>query len=270
MSGAQRPLRTLATANRLGRFALQTFEFVAGFLFHVRQGDRLEANLLTENIHFALAHFAPAAHGQIRGDEYRAETHALQAADHQPLGLPQTAHFAVTAFHHHAVIPVVEALTARCHLDIGELGRTVFEHHAGFQALDHFLVDFAAHAHRVFAVHLEGWMHQAVGQLTVGGEHQQTGGVDVETADVDPTALFRPRQAVEHGRTSFGVVAGADLAFGLVIDDHAAHAFGGFFALDQAAIDGDGIVQVDTLTEAGNRTIDLDPAGADPAFDFAA
>src|SRR5690606_9914018 len=155
-----------------------------------------------------LAHFAPAAHGQVGGHEHRAEAHALQAADHQALGFPEAAHFAVAALHDHAVVPVVEAFAAGRFLDVGELGGAVFEHDAGLELFDHFFGDFATHAHRVLAVHLVGGVHQAVGQLTVGGEHQQTSGVDVQAANVDPAAFFQARQAVEHGRAAFRVVAG--------------------------------------------------------------
>ena len=71
---------------------------------------------------------------------------------------------------------------------------------------------------------------------------------------------------VEHGRTAFRVVTGADLAIGLVVHDHAAYRFGGFFALDHLAINGDGVVHVDAQTEGGVFAIDLDPALADPGF----
>ncbi|MNP21062.1 hypothetical protein D3C76_1136670 [compost metagenome] len=110
-------------------------------------------------------------------------------------------------------------------------------------------------------------MHQTVGQLTVGGEHQQASGVDVQATDVDPAAFFRPWQAVEHGRTAFRVVAGADFAIGFVVHDHPAHGLGGLFALDQAAIDGNRIMQIDALTQGGIHAVDLDPALADPGLD---
>src|SRR5690606_5739933 len=113
---------------------------------------------------------------------------------------PQTAHFAVATFHHHAVIPVVEAFAAGGFLNVGEFGRAVFQHHTGFQQLDHFLGHFTPDTDGIFAIHLVGRVHQAVGQLTVGGEHQQPSGVDVETADVDPAAFFGPWQTIKHGR----------------------------------------------------------------------
>src|SRR5450830_926818 len=37
-------------------------------------------------------------HRQVGIEEHRTETHALQTADHQALGFPQTTHFAVTTF----------------------------------------------------------------------------------------------------------------------------------------------------------------------------
>ncbi len=85
-----------------------------------------------------------------------------------------------------------------------------------------------------------------------------------------PTLIQRPvqqaRQAVEDGRAAFRIVAGADLAFRLVVDQHATDTLGGLFATDQVAIDGDSIVAVDPLAEAGHAAIDVDPAFGDPHF----
>ncbi|WWG68502.1 hypothetical protein VRB21_19005 [Pseudomonas poae] len=108
----------------------------------MRHGDRRQADFGAEDVDFVLAHFAPAAHRQVGVEEHRAKTHALQAADHQALGFPQATHFTVTAFHHHAVVPVVETFAAGRLLDVGELGRAVFEHHARLEAFDHLVVDF--------------------------------------------------------------------------------------------------------------------------------
>ncbi|VVO40206.1 hypothetical protein PS691_05668 [Pseudomonas fluorescens] len=165
---------------------------------------------------------------------------------------------------------MVEAFATWSLLDVGELRRAVFEDHAGFQTLDHLVIDFATYTYRVFTVHLVGRVHQTVGQLTVGGEHQQTGGVDVQTTDVDPATFFRARHFIEHGRTAFRVVTGADFTVGLVVHDHAAYRLGGFFALDHLAINGDGVVQVDAQAKGGIFAIDLDPAMADPGFYVAA
>ena len=165
---------------------------------------------------------------------------------------------------------MVEPFAARCLLDVGKTRRAVFQHHARLEALDHLVIHFTTHTYRVFTVHFVGRVHQAVSQLTVSGEHQQAGGVDVETADVDPAAFFRARQLVEHGWTAFRVVTGADLAIGLVVHDHAAHRFGGLFALDHFAIDGNGVMQVNAQTQRCILAIDLDPALADPGLYVAA
>ncbi|RMS54765.1 hypothetical protein ALP64_204055 [Pseudomonas syringae pv. actinidiae] len=219
-----------------------------------------------QNVDFVLAHFAPAAHWQVGVEEHRPITHALQAADHQPLGFPQATHFAVTAFHHHAVVPVVEAFAARSLLDVGKTGRPIFENHAVLEAQQHVVIDFATHTHRVLTVHFERGVHQAVGEFTVGGEHQQPGGVDVETTDVDPAAFFGARQTIEHGRTAFRVVTGADFAIGLVVHDDATDCFSRFFALDDATIDTDGVMQIDALTEGRVLAIDLDTALGNPGL----
>src|SRR5450830_343527 len=268
--GRQGASNALGARNRARRFTLHTVELVFALGVHLRHGDWRQADFGTEDVDFVLAHFAPAAHRQVGVQEHRAETHALQAADHQALGFPQATYFTVTAFHHHAVIPVVETFAAWSLLDVGELGRAIFQHDAGLEARDHLVIDFATHTHRVFTVHLVGWVHQAVGQFTVGGEHQQAGGVDVETTDVDPAAFFWLRHLVEHGRTAFRVVTGANLAIGLVVHDHAAHRFGGLFTLDDLAINGDCIVQVDALAEGGLDAVDLDALLGDPGFDVAA
>ena len=265
-SRAQHAGNTVTTGHRARGFALHALKLVFALGVHLRHGNRREADFSAEDVHFELAHFAPATHRQVGVEEHRTKTHALQAADHQALGFPQATHFTVTAFHHYAVVPMVEAFAARRLLDVGETRRAVFQHNAGLEARDHVVIHFATHTHRVFTVHFVGRVHQAVGQLTVGGEHQQTGGVDVQTADVDPAAFFWTRQFVEHGRTAFRVVTGADFAVGFVVHDHAANRFGCLFTLDHLAIDGDGVVQVYAQTQGCILAIDLDAALADPAL----
>ena len=136
---------------------------------------------------------------------------------------------------------MVEAFATRGLLDVGKARRAIFQHHASFQAFDHLFVNFTAHAHGVLAVHLIGGVHKAVGQFTVSGEHQQASGIDVEATDANPATFFRPRQAIKHGWTAFWVVTGANLAIGLVVNQHAAHRLTTLFALQQAAIEADGV-----------------------------
>src|SRR5690606_4573394 len=235
----------------------------------LRQADRLETDFPAEHIELVLFHFTPAAYRQLRPEEYRSEAHPLEAVDPHALGFPQPTNFAVTALHQADVEPAVDAFaTGADH--IGELGRAIVQHDAGLQALDHLFIDFAHDPHGIFAVHLRRRVHQAVGQLTIGGEQQQAGGVDVQPADVDPAALFQPRQLFEYGGAAFGVIAGTDFALGLVVDQHAADDFGIEVTLEWTTVDHDLVQAVDPAAQLGRLAVDGDAASADPAFDLTA
>src|SRR5690606_41824033 len=47
---------------------------------------------------------------------------------------------------------------------------------------------------------LVGGVHHRVGQLAIGGEQQQAGGVDVQAAHGDPARALERRQGIEDGR----------------------------------------------------------------------
>ena len=165
--------------------------------------------------------------------------------------------------------PAVDTLTTGGH-DIGELGRAVFEHHALFQALDHFLCDLTHDAHGIFAVHLIGRVHQAVGQLTISGKQQQATGVDIQATDVDPAAVLEARQAVKNGGATFRVIAGTDFALGLVVQHDAAGDFGAQIAANRTVVHADLIHAVDPAAKLGGLSVDADAAGGNPAFNLAA
>jgi hypothetical protein len=126
-----------------------------------------------------------------------------------------------------------------------------------------------AHAADVFAFDLEARVHHRVGQLAVGGEQQQAGGVDVEAADRDPARALQRGQRLEDGRPAFRVFAGGDLAFRLVVDQHARR-------IDQRARDEGLAVQLDLVAagdaHAGARdlAVDLDQAVGDALLQRAA
>ncbi len=82
--------------------------------------------------------------------------------------------------------------------------------------------------------------------------------------------FFGPRQAVEHGRPAFRIGAGADLALGLVVDQHAAHHLVFFLAAQQTAVESDGVAGLHAQTEGGVDAVDLDAALGDPGLDVAA
>lgn len=58
-------------------------------------------------------------------------------------------------------------------------------------------------------------MHEAVGKLTIGGEQQQAGGVDVQTPYLYPAHALQSRQVIKHRGAPFWIIAGAHFAGGL-------------------------------------------------------
>ncbi len=136
-------------------------------------GLRRQVDQTAQVVHFRQFQLLPAAarDGAIQLDVAVADPH--QTAHLHFLGFPQAAHFTVATFGQGDVEPLVQTLAAS-RLDLVELGHAVFQLHALAQALQHGFGDLAKHAHRVFTIHFVARVHQAVGQLTVGGEQQQT------------------------------------------------------------------------------------------------
>src|SRR5574343_847985 len=207
-----------------------------------------QAGPLHHGRYFGFVQLVVLAALQARGQTDITKTHADQAADGQAEVLEHAAHFAVTAFTDHHVVAAVGALFGTALFAAAlEHRRAVFQLHA----LGHFLHllagQLAQHAHRVLAVELEAGVHHAVGQLAASGNQQQAGGVHVQTADGHPAAGFGLRQAVEHGNATFRVVTGDDLAFLLVVHDHARQAVGPL-PLDRVALGGHAVVRAHLVT----------------------
>ena len=112
-------------------------------------------------------------------------------------------------------------------------------------------------------------VHQPIGQLTVGGEQQQTGGVDVQAPHGDPARVLNARQTIKYSRTPFRILAGTHLAIRLVIGQYPADQIFGRFGGDGVTIDADHGTGTDPITQGGRLTIDTDPSFADQCFHFA-
>ena len=113
-------------------------------------------------------------------------------------------------------------------------------------------------------------MHQLVGQFAVSGEQQQTGGVDVEPAHGNPACMSQAWQVVEYGGTSLRVIAGADFAERLVVQQHRMHLRRLFTRRQLLAVDNYLVLAANAVTQFGNNAVDLDAALTDPVFQFAA
>src|SRR5690606_37315822 len=188
-------------------------------------GAVLELELLAQRLDLLLRQLLRLPTQQLAREADLAVAHALEAADLAALRFPQATHFAVAAFLDHDLEPVV-GVGATDALDLVELRRAVLQRHAAGEAVDdvvrHALLAFrGAHAHHVLALDLVRRMHHRVGDLAVGGQQQQAGGVDVQPADGDPARTLQARQRLEHGRAAFGILAGGDLAHRLAVTGHA-------------------------------------------------
>src|SRR5690606_1961831 len=137
------------------------------------------------------------------------------------------------------------------------------------QALRHGIGHLAVDAADVLALDTAGGVHQGIGQLAVGGQQQQAGGVEVQAADRDPARALQPRQRFEHGRPALGILAGGDLALGLVVQQHRRWlAQGG--GDEGLAVELDAVAAAYRLADLGDFAIDPDQALGDALLEGAA
>jgi len=205
---------------------------------------------------------------QPRRQPDRAEAHPHQPADLKSEGLEQAAHDAVAALFEHDAVPAVGPFAA--------LGRNGFEaRHAviqlysGAQPGDLLVGQLAQYPHRVLPFQLVAGVHHAIGNLTRGGEHQQPAAVEVETADHHPFRAAQPRQLVEHGRATGGIVAADDLALGFVVQQHLRQ-LRGRRCLQDAPVDFHLVVRAHARADPGGSAVHRDAAGNDPLLHVAA
>ncbi len=167
------------------------------------------------------------------------------------------------------MVPVVVTFTAAI-LNIFKMRRAIFKHDFCFQLSEDLLSHRAVDANRILTLNFIRWMHQAIGQFTVGGEQQQAAGIDIKTTDADPTCTTGLGQMIKNGSTAFGITACADFAFRLVIHDDTR-----FFLLflthgDTLAVYMDPVARLHPVTQGAGIAINLDSTLFDPAFDFTA
>src|SRR5690606_30112368 len=263
-------LPALAHVQRgLGRAAL------ANHRLQGQGGGRVgvQAQLAAQGVDLLLRQFLRLPAQQLARQADVAVAHALEAADLAALRFPQAAHFAVAAFLDHDLEPVVRVGAADA-LDLVELGRAVLQGHAAGEAVDHvvrhaLLAFRCAHAHHVLALDLVRGMHHRVGDLAVGGQQQQAGGVDVQAADRDPARALEPRQRLEDGRAALGILAGGHFAFGLVVDQHARR-LGQGRGHEGLAVEFDAVAAADALADLRDLAVDLHQAVGDALLQRAA
>ena len=106
-------------------------------------------------------------------------------------------------------------------------------------------------------------MHQAVRQLTISGEQQQAAGVVVEPPNGDPALAPKLWQLLKDSRPAFRIVAAADLAFRLVVEQVT---MGSFPDADVFAVNLNAVLVGNPITQGSHFSVDADSSVADPAL----
>ena len=194
--------------------------------------------------------------GKTRREPNRPETDSHEPADTNPLRLPQAVDFAIPALPQNDAVPAVGPLPSFL-LDAEEPCRTIVQLHPALEVPDHRRVHVPEDPNRVLAVHRVARVHQAVGELAVGGEQHQARGVDVEPADRHPTLGAQTGQALEDSAPAFRVAARRHLSGRLVVGEQAA----GFLRRNEYAtpVDPDLIAGAEPGARGGHAAVDPNP-----------
>ena len=223
-----------------------------------------QTDFALETLHIRRGQLLTAAPQQRARQRDAAVTYALETTDLHALRFPQAADFTITTFLDHHLKPLM-AVAGADRLECVELGGAIFQLHAAAQALDDVFADFALDAAHILALDFARRMHQRMCQLAIGGEQQQTGGIDVQSPYRNPAGALEHRQVVEYGRSALGVFTRGDFALGLVVQQYPAW-LGQYGGHEHLAVEFDTVATVYRLTNAGDLTIDLYLAAADTLF----
>ena len=202
----------------------------------------------------------------------RPVTDAQQSADLVAHGLPHAAHFPVAPLVEHQSIGGVLRLAARGGLldHPVEGRRTVFQRNAPQELADRVAVRPSPHPHQVFALDAARGMHQAMGEIAIGGEEEKTRGVDVQPADDDPATLLQRRQVVEDGGPALRVPPRGHLADRLVVQQDLARGRLRRAQLQLAPVEADLIARTGAIAELRDTPGHGQAAVGDPLLDLAA
>jgi hypothetical protein len=179
----------------------------------------------------------------------------------------EPSHDAVPTFAQHRAVPAVCPGTA-AFLERLDAGHAVLQ---GDPALEHGLLlrrEFAPGPHGILPVELETGVGEAVCQVARRSEEEQSAGIEVEPADVEPSTSPHRRQVVEDAGAPLRIVAAHDLAFGLVIDQHPWQC--ALSVVELTTVEADAIARPNAGPEGGRATIDGEPPATDEVLHVAA
>ena len=115
--------------------------------------------------------------------------------------------------------PAVGPLAA-CRDESLEAGHAIIQFYATQEPLQRSIIDGTQYADRIFTFDFARRVHEAVGQLAIVGDEEQTLGVDIEPADGDPAATGGPGQLGEDDRSTFRITTGDDLTDWFMVEQH--------------------------------------------------
>ena len=210
-------------------------------------------------------HVLVSSRAQAAGQRHRPETYPNQPAHGTSHRLEKPPHLAIAALAEDDVEPSVHALSSRRSQRF-ESRFTIAQGDPSGQRFECLGARGAPYPYCVLAFDSGAWVHESVGQLTVVGEQEQPGGVEVQPADRDPSGSAELREPVEHRRSRERVAARRYLAGRLVVADESASRGRPPYDI---AIDTQHVTGRHSISEGGGTPVDGDPAGDDPALGFA-
>jgi hypothetical protein len=129
-----------------------------------------------------------------------------ETTDRAANGLKHATDFSVASLANDHLVPAVCTLPAGG-FDLIELGRwlAISQVNPRAKLLELLVFQLTKDSNGILPLDLISGMHEPIGQLTRGGEQEQTLGVDVQTANGDPTPKLHGRQFFEYGDAMLGV-----------------------------------------------------------------
>ena len=202
---------------------------------------------------------------QVSGQHHRSEAHANEPAHGTAHRLEEAPHLVVSTLAEDDMEPSVRALASRGPQRVETCFPIVQRNPAG-KRLERLSARCTVYPDRVLPFDSGTRMHEPVGQLTVVGEQEQPGGIEVQSTDRDPPGPAEHGKLVEYRRSSKGVAARRHLAGRLVVADEPSPEAG---AAHRLAVDAQNVAGSRPIPERRGVSVDGDPSAGDPAFDLA-
>ena len=107
-----------------------------------------------------------------------------------------------------------------------------------------------------------------MGQLPIRGQHQQTGGIDIESTNGDPATVSGIGKSIKYGTAAFRILPGRQFPFRFVIDEGPV---AGAIGCDQpfAAVEFDKVTFANARPRPGNLVVDPDLSRGNSRFQAA-